>query len=1568
MSKRNTVSSSARRLGSQLGSALGQFVRQFRSSKQGRLNPDDRLVLAVGPESSAPIQQILPRILGRVRALPDDQALSTAAKGKEEKRVLKIVTDHLAREWTVETGSSPAEADLKAILSSMRVSVHDLYDDGAAVREATGLLRRSILKQPHEAGRVWGEITALSARFSVDQTGTNRLQLQQQLTALGVDLRAAPSYRGDVERLLAHSQETVRRLSKFASIRGEDGQPVKIGRETPDELRKALVEGGSVVVTGEPGAGKSATLFELANAPGESRDVIAFASDTLAAGSLGELRTELGLDHEILDVLRNWPGTTAGFLIVDALDAARGERTQEALLDLIGSAAASTERWTIAASIRKFDLRYNTELQAIFATHSPAAPADFQSSEFAALSHFNVPLLSDDELAQLPEIAPSLHAIVDGATAELRSLVRVPFNLRLLAELVGMDVARAELEPITTQLQLLDKYWEHRVLRSRLGGDALEPVLRTACEDMIATRSMRVDRSAMQRDPTHAEPLSELLSSQVLAEEEVDGLVRREVLAFGHHVLFDYAVERLLFRGTEQAIVRRTREQPELLLIVRPSYDLHFRHLWETSQDRRAFWSLATEIASQDDVPQIGKIIGPGVAAVLIEHVADAAPLLEALGAPDRRSAAEEVLRHLVGARLAEGSLGEAIPEDRRAVWSELAQAVTEELRLETAYGVRNLLLELCAKPEELDPTVRESAAAAARRLLAWAFDASQHDRFLIGPAIEAVARTLESNPEDSAELLRRILEPSRLAEYGFVEMPELAGEIAHLAPHAPDLVREIYAAAFSFEEASEDRTQMRGGVLALTSTRRQDYEMAHYALAEAFPEFLRAAPEQAIEALAAVRSAYTRRRNDGAPTEPALQVEWSDQVVEIQPDRSYIWDSNGLEHDEEVKVLNAFGTWLAEIVSADDRAEVRQVIDLLRSQPRPAALWRRVLQVAAQTPKPFIPFLEPLVVSPVILTSLDLSSLAGDFLKASFDQFSQAGRRRIEKALMSLPDEESRARDRLLGCLSENALMTARAKNRLRELREASAVPENVPPIGPVEISSRQYGDREVLVEQGVDVDAEPNRRLRELAAPVQEFSKQYTNDPPPPDAFEEIEPPLRALWEALQTAEQDGVDRAQADYGWDYASAAADAVSRGQGITPLTGVLFLATEILLASAGHRLPEPPEDPSKFDDFPGWSPPAPRIEAAGGLLCIAFHEALATDDVRGAIDTLSTDEVPAVRLHVAQRLHLLRRSAPDLMWRIAEKIVQDETSTAVLASLTTVLPRMTLPDDLARLESTVRTIYDHAREERAGAGKLREVCIDVLTNLSVWRAHDGSGQFLRDDVIGNLKAAPDAAANIVHRLREPLTHGAVSPATPAEAAIRERTIELAKLLLERSIQACGEFNEELRERESLSEDDPQLKAARTAARIIDGIGSEVYFASGAFDERQGKESRTTLDQRERLYREAGALLDILARVGFPSVTHHVLETLEVSVPFDPRGVFVRIGETVKAGQAGGYQLDSLGAALVVRLVERYLAEHRTLLQQDDECRVLLVEILDIFVQAGWPEARRLTYGLQDIFR
>src|SRR5439155_7659017 len=158
-------------------------------------------------------------------------------------------------------------------------------------------------------------------------------------------------------------------------------------------------------------------------------DIILLTADRIDAGSLGALRVEFGLDHEVLEVLLNWPGRNPAFLVVDALDAARDPRREQTLRDLIRDLLKAKSRWHVVASIRQFDLRHNLELQELFRGTFPLAlPSHLISSEFKGLRQLRVPALTDEELAQLAHQSSHFDALLRCASVEMRELLRIPFN------------------------------------------------------------------------------------------------------------------------------------------------------------------------------------------------------------------------------------------------------------------------------------------------------------------------------------------------------------------------------------------------------------------------------------------------------------------------------------------------------------------------------------------------------------------------------------------------------------------------------------------------------------------------------------------------------------------------------------------------------------------------------------------------------------------------------------------------------------------------------------------------------------------------------------------------------------------------------------------------------------------------------------------------------------------------------------------------------------------------------------------------------------------------------------
>lgn len=1574
-----------------LASVLDQFVRQFvtcRGKVAGSqpwdrpLDPArDRLVLVTSPNSSKPVRLHLPAVLGRSQHLRQDQPLENAAKNGDERRVHAIVRAHVARSWRNALGTGPSDDELRQLLSLLRVQVLDLDAGGDAEREAKTLLRNAVLRDPDEADTAWALLVSLCADFAAQRSGADRSGFQRALLNARLELRAARSYRSDIEKLRECSATTSNTLAHFAQVRA-GAATIKIQRQSTEALTQAAEE-KSILVVGEPGAGKSGALYDLVKAFMEGgRDSVFLAVDRLAARSLAELRAELGLDHELPQVLDNWPGVHPAFLVIDALDAARGDPAATMIRDLIRQVVQKSGRWHVVASIRKFDLRYGVEIRDLFAG---PPPTEFRDAEFTGVRHLNVPRLSDDELSQIASQSAELDALVRSAPGELHDLLRVPFNLRLMAELLGGGVGAHELTPIRTQLELLDRYWLWRVIRADSQGDARESILRNACEEMVEARALRLNRSTLAQ-LGNSPQLDDLLSNQVLVEWQPSPQVPpdRYVLAFSHHVLFDYAVARLLLRGTPEALVSRLVNDPELAVVVRPSLLLHFRHVWTVDRSRRPFWHLALRIIRADGIPEIGKLIGPSVAAELAHALPDLDPLCTALddSSPENHTAAEQALRHLVGALLA-GAPGEvSLVGAGAGPWCHLLERVSRSLRSHAAYTVRSLLSSLCERPEEFTPDQRNATGHTARRLLEFAWSQARRDGWLAIHALQCVCRTFESDPSASAGLIRRCLEPRHLSQYGFEEMPWLAREVKRLIGLDPALVGEIYRAAFAYHEASAEPSPMgTGRILPLISNRRQDYEGALYELARAFPAFVERAPENATHAIITVTEAYVAQRHPPASGEEREETfDFDGGQARLRTDHSAIWDEGNMyRHDEPLKMLDAFEQYLEKLAEQPEAVEtLHKLVETLISQNRLAVLWRRVLLAAARHPATLGREILSFAWAMPILTGYDTTTPAGEFLRAIFSTLSRSERERIERAILSIPEAVpadrreagEHVRNRLLGCLTGVEPVTEEAQHLLEQLRASNAVPSNEPPVH-FEAWSAPYGEEEYLKDQGVPVEANANRKIRELERPVKEFADRHLNSTPTLEEASTQLPPLHLLHDALSRADTDGVHPRQRDHAWGCLGAACARIARTDGLSCEEGVGAFVKAILLEGSWHTEPgHDPENDSQFDEHPSWGSPAPRIEAAQGLIVLARGPTCATGEVVEAVERLSNDPVPAVRYQIARSLDAPYPTEPDLMWRIMERMCREEPSRGVLQGLLRGPLERLAGADPDRVAGLTKAIFERVREGQ-GAAEVRELCIGIFASLYIWRGHAQCREVVFD-IATSPSAHGDEAPHLLAHLRQPVTHGPSNPADPKQDAVRQRALDLLGQLLR---SACGELRE-IEQRHSgvpFNEWPAEDRgSAQSLARLIDHAGSEVYFASGAYDGKgQGQadeDESVTRERAERFYREAGAILDELADVGLPSVTHHLLETLEFFIPLDPRGVFLRIGRVVRAGQKGGYQYESLAADLIVRLVERYLAEHRTLLREDTDSRQRLIEILDVFVQAGWPSARRLTYRLEEIFR
>ncbi|RUT96493.1 hypothetical protein EOD23_30440, partial [Mesorhizobium sp. USDA-HM6] len=92
-----------------------------------------------------------------------------------------------------------------------------------------------------------------------------------------------------------------------------------------------------------------------------------------------------------------------------------------------------------------------------------------------------------------------------------------------------------------------------------------------------------------------------------------------------------------------------------------------------------------------------------------------------------------------------------------------------------------------------------------------------------------------------------------------------------------------------------------------------------------------------------------------------------------------------------------------------------------------------------------------------------------------------------------------------------------------------------------------------------------------------------------------------------------------------------------------------------------------------------------------------------------------------------------------------------------------------------------------------------------------------------------------------------------------------------------------------------------------------------------------------------------------------------LQLTERLVDVDAAAAFDLTASLLQAGRRSGYQSESLGVDLLVRMIGVFLADHKEIFE-DPARRAALVDCLETFLEAGWPAARRLLYRLPELIQ
>jgi len=1560
---------------SPLGSVVDQFVRQWIACQtsggtrdwERPLNPEkDRFVLITGGTraralvSAAPV--ILMRVADRHSIQPREDIATTASERKAYDALVGLVRFY----WSRHTGNIPTETEIASLLGMTRIFLAD--PDKTDKAPVLALLRRVVLANPDDAENAWTSLVAECHRLSEHRSSTDRDTLRDTLRSAGFSLQHIPELEGDIHRLQAFTDETLKHLDHLAHLRiptASGIQSFKINRQVTQVLIDCA-QSASMLLISPPGAGKSGSLYWAAiQLREQGHPVVVVAVDRHPVERFEELIQDFKLSGSLFDVLKGWTTSKPGVFLIDALDATRGGPSDKVFQELIRRILAEVPGWRVIASVRVFDLRFGMVYRELFAG-SPLND-EFRDSDFPKVRHLLVPRLSKDELEQVWSASPGMHEVYLRATEPLRDLLSNPFNLFLLANILSSGGLVEEFADILTQIELLDRYWSYRVVGSDHRETERETLLRFAAVDMIENRALFTGWQTVEQHG--GESLHQLLSDGVLSPARA----RRDQVysvSFSHHMLFDYTVARLVLKGghAPDLVIRLTTSDDRALLMA-PAAVIAFRMLWQDDSGTRAtFWDKAFEVAEAKGAGAFCRMLPARVAAELTQRLEDFAPVTACLRRADcmQREAARFLVRHCLGA-LAAGIVSEQRTIGPTAAqWCRIVRELAEVAIVDVGWMLKPVIAQWVEKPERLTYDQKQDLGKAARALLVISSGTTYDEGALI-IGIQAVARTLEAAPTESCETLRLLLNPDHVRTYGHIELFWMAQEFDHLVTHEPngtELLADIYRAAYCSPLPSQDeQTSMsKSRILGLVSNKRQDFEMARHLLEERFPRFFETQPILATKTLLDAMECQFREKQ--YKETKVAEFLFGGIQAEYQEDWSYMWMHHG--HNDEHSLIKGFIDGLGKLAEAKREHEIDQIIQVIVHQNRLACIWASLLKVGATHSEVLGRRLLPLLVTSPVLAGLDSRKPAGDLLTVLHPILSSGERRAVEEAILATDREETQRI--LLGCLKSENIVSEEAGQRRSRFEKEGPLPENREPFS---ITTRWGGGEDDwwLKDQGVDLLVPENARLNHTIKTVEAIK--------PPDGDDASRrASIKEHWDQVRCLLHDLIGIPDAPEalrmkGWHaLAEAATRAAEACENADHLTSFSEVEAMVLGALQDSLWPLPKPDPEQEESFarsPSWSSPAPRIAGAAALMALARAKGEPNSICACQIKKLVIDPVPAVRDQILSRVNMLFYADPELMWQLCERGFGEERNAGILTFFLNAVGKIVQP----RPEWITAKLLAVEKRAPGGEADSRNQFNEVFVSLTLhlWLIYDqaGAGEQVRTWIKDPIKHSSrvHAALNL---LRDAFIQGDPVHPNPIDERIRSRAIEVFQTV----VTATVPIFIDLAFRPSL--DEAERKTAETAVHILNQTAREIYFGSGAYNTRRpekkgDKQVAPTPEIRRRFLVEMRQILEALSDAAYPSITHHLLETLEALVPDDPVGVFrLVVRALTEGGRTGGYQYENLGADLFVQIIRRYLADFRSVLSQYDDCRQGLMRALDIFVEVGWPKARQLAYELPEMLR
>ena len=167
-----------------------------------------------------------------------------------------------------------------------------------------------------------------------------------------------------------------------------------------------------------------------------------------------------------------------------------------------------------------------------------------------------------------------------------------------------------------------------------------------------------------------------------------------------------------------------------------------------------------------------------------------------------------------------------------------------------------------------------------------------------------------------------------------------------------------------------------------------------------------------------------------------------------------------------------------------------------------------------------------------------------------------------------------------------------------------------------------------------------------------------------------------------------------------------------------------------------------------------------------------------------------------------------------------------------------------------------------------------------------------------------------------------------------------------------------------------------MKNYTTLTKVIDKVIMRLYFEV-AHQRDSIEEPAEKLPQELlcRFYNEVKPLMkqviyfaaDQENGLMFAPTAYRFMRLLTSFLSCNPTEVLHLAAGVARSSERFGYNLDALAVQDVVKFVEIVLADHRNEVREGQALEDLL-NLLDIFAKAGWSDALKLVWRLDEVFR